>query len=229
MGRGNEAVFKNYIIETIKLNNFYSFVETGTWKGETSVWASTIFKNVYTIEAYKPIYDKTISKHGKISNIAFYYGNSKTILTEIIAKLTEPSIFWLDAHFSGEDTFGNNEKCPLMTEIAIINSSKYENIILIDDFRMFQSPQTINDGIEEWPNIIDLFNELNKIPNRYIIILEDIIFCVPAQLKSITAKYAQISNTNNYKKQYNSFNQVIRRVVKKIIRRFFTLFDKKVF
>ena len=127
--------------------------------------------------------------------------------------LDEPAIFWLDAHYSGDGTFGSENKCPLLDEIIAVNKSKFSNVLLIDDARAFLSPQTISHNPEEWPNIVEIFNLLSQVSNRYIIILEDVIFVVPEDMKNITARYAQSVNSIN-----TLTNSGSREFIKKILR-----------
>src|SRR5438445_318595 len=68
------------------------FVECGTYRGDTAVWAASHFERVITIEASKEIYETTSAKHGKIGNIKFLYGDSRTVLPTILPSLVEPTI-----------------------------------------------------------------------------------------------------------------------------------------
>ena len=52
------------------------FVETGTFKGGTCIWASNYFHKVETIEFSKEIYLETKNKYKHIENINFIFGDS---------------------------------------------------------------------------------------------------------------------------------------------------------
>jgi hypothetical protein len=108
-------------------------------------------------------------------------------------------MFWLDAHWSGGETYGENDECPLLEELAIINVSPYEHIILIDDARLFLSPPPAPHRIEQWPDITTVINCLNCVSNRYIIIIEDVIVAAPSKFKVILAQYGQDLNTKAWK------------------------------
>jgi len=173
------------------------FIETGTYRATTAVWASTLFKKVYTIEAFKPLYDEMCLMHKDYDNVSFVYGKSNEKLKDILDDANQPAIFWLDAHYSGDGTFGEKEKCPLINELKIINNFRHDSIILIDDARIFLSPYSMQFKVVDYPDISKIINILNEVPHRYIIILEDVIFCIPEKMKELTSKYSQELNSMN--------------------------------
>ncbi|MDJ0745519.1 MAG: class I SAM-dependent methyltransferase [Xenococcaceae cyanobacterium MO_167.B27] len=177
-----------------------NFIETGTYYGNTAYWASQIFERVVTIE-YSPImYQEATQKYGHLKNIEFLCGDSREMLKEVVSKLSQPSIFWLDAHWSGGNTYGENDECPIIYEIEIINSSPYDHYILIDDARLFLSPPPSPHLVEQWPDITTVINTLNLVPNRYTVIFEDVIICVPSNVKPMLSQVCQNLSTTNLKK-----------------------------
>src|SRR5205814_6505077 len=106
------------------LSNFKPefFVETGTYKGDTAVWASERFKKVFTVEASEPIFQQTRTRLERISNVECFLGSSVDVLPQILPRLTGPTVFWLDSHYMGEQTYGQVDQCPLLEEIKILNS-----------------------------------------------------------------------------------------------------------
>src|SRR4051794_14695664 len=76
------------------------FVETGTFRGKTAVWASAHFQHVFTIEASKEIFDTMHARAAGHANIEFLFGNSRDVLGQIIPRLSGPAVFWLDGHWS---------------------------------------------------------------------------------------------------------------------------------
>jgi protein-L-isoaspartate O-methyltransferase len=65
--------------------NIKTFIETGTYLGETTLKASEIFDEVHSIELSKSLYDKAKTLFKNKINIKLYYGDSKNILP-IISK-----------------------------------------------------------------------------------------------------------------------------------------------
>ena len=53
------------------------------------------------------------------NNITLLKGDTREHLDSIIAN-NENILFWLDAHWSGGDTYGEEDECPLIDELRII-------------------------------------------------------------------------------------------------------------
>ena len=190
------------IVQLKEYAKIANFIETGTYLGNTALWASKIFDRVVTIEYSAEMHQKATQKYGHLKNIEFLYGDSRKKLKEVVSQLTEPSIFWLDAHWSGGETYGKGDECPIIDEIKIINSSPYEHFILIDDARLFLSPPPLPHLIEQWPDITTVINTLNSIDNTYMVILDDVIICVPHNFKSMLSQVCQnLITTNTTKSQ----------------------------
>lgn len=182
-----------------KINNF---VETGTYYGNTARWASNFFKVVDTIEFSESIYKQAVEKYGHIENINFIYGNSIEKLNEIIRK-DVACIFWLDAHWCDGETFGIKDQCPLVKEIEIINESKTDNFIFIDDARFFLSPYMSGN----WPNISTLLNNLHVVKNRCVVIIEDVIIAVPKYAEPIVTQYCLEVNSRSWEEHVRNIKR----------------------
>lgn len=194
MGLYTMGVPENLVRILQKQYNVNTFVETGTFMGATSLWASTLFKKVITIENARPIYEKTSSKYKDVKNIEFLSGNSKDHLKNIVQNLDHVAIFWLDAHWSGGETYGVNDECPLIEEIRIINDSKLNHIILIDDARLFVKPPPPPHKAEQWANISQIMAEVDQVKDRYTFIADDVIGVVPnSALPNLSPYFAEVA------------------------------------
>lgn len=202
-----------------------NFVETGTYKADTALWASTIFKKVITIEFSEELYSEAIKKHNTIDNIEFKFGNSKEELEKIIPHLSGICLFWLDAHWSGGLTFGENDECPLVDEINIINLYCPDSIILIDDARLFTSPPPSPHNADQWPDISTVIGRLQSLSSqRYIVILEDVIIAVPEYARNLIRNYCCQVNTRQWE-EYRT--QLITSDTKKGLKLLYSGFKKK--
>jgi hypothetical protein len=185
----------------IECHNVKAFVETGTFKGNTTKWASNYFEKVYTIEKSEVIFN-LYSNELKTYNIHTYFGDSRDILPLILPKIeNETTLFWLDGHFMGGNTAGADDPCPLMGELAIILSRKNEDIILIDDARLFSTLKRV----PKYPTIIDIM-DLTTSPytdncrqpviqpetkKLMLYVCEDVIFIIPDKqnIRNILTEY----------------------------------------
>jgi len=133
--------------------NFKVFVETGTYKGVTTALMSKFFDRVYTTEIDPMLFEEssTMFSEKGISNIRSYLNDASNTLPEIIGfEKNENIFFFLDAHYSNQDTSWNHkELVPLLTELRVINenlSPTQRCIVCIDDYRFFD--QKIKDAYD---------------------------------------------------------------------------------
>ena len=119
--------------------DFPVFVESGTFMGETTLLASTIFTNVYSIELDLTLYNNAISLFVDKNNVSILFGDTIKVLPNILSKEFKNSIFWLDGHNSGPGTAVGEIDFPALQECEIIDQyfKGEEGLILIDDVRLF--------------------------------------------------------------------------------------------
>ena len=140
--------------------NYSCFIETGTYKGYTIYRVEPYFKKLYTIEFSENYYNDVKKKYTG-NKINFILGDSSIVFKTLLPTITDKCIFFLDGHWSGEDTGHAEKDCPLEEEITHINDLfKNKAIIIIDDFRLFG--RKIN---EDWSQI-NKENLLNSLKSR---------------------------------------------------------------
>ncbi|MCB1531262.1 MAG: hypothetical protein KDJ35_00175 [Alphaproteobacteria bacterium] len=149
------------------------FVEGGTFRGETAKRMSGLFSHVYTIEKSDHMYAEAQKGLQNYSNITQLKGDTREHLNEILEK-HDNILFWLDAHWSGGNTYGEGDECPLLEELAIIFEHKKNYVILIDDARLFMAPPPLPHQAKDWPSVAQI---TRSIPDDWdVIIYEDVIY-----------------------------------------------------
>ena len=109
--------------ERYKIN---TVIETGTFEGDTTLWLSENFFQVFTIENNRMYYDNAVQRFNG-SNIQQLFGDSAQQLIPILAMLQEQFILFLDAHWG---------KNPLLGELKAVKHSGKKPIIIIHDFKV---------------------------------------------------------------------------------------------
>jgi len=173
------------------------FVETGTYKGDTAVWAGERFRQVFTVENFRETYDQVLARYGHLKNVRFLYGHSLSLLPELLRQIEGDAIFWLDAHWMGEGSYGKMDECPLIDEIRLLNQSRETHFIFIDDARLFLSPPPLPHLLERWPSVGEVIAELDK-KDRYTIVDEDVIISVPTAARKLVGSLVQEKTTANW-------------------------------
>lgn len=161
-----------------------TFVETGTFRADTAVWASGLFAHVYTIERSPRLHADAEERFASHRNISFLLGDAREHLPTIRTIAERPALFWLDAHWSGGETAGECDECPLMEEIACINASGQEHFVFIDDARLFTAPPPKPHRVDQWPSLQAIVAALTSAPaSRYLLIRKDVIVAVPMKAR----------------------------------------------
>ena len=128
-------------ISYIKTNNIQNFVETGTYKAQTTKMAATLFETVYSTEIDNRLYKDALTTCKDLKNVNLLYGDSLDLLQIITPNVVDGSVFFLDAHVSGADSSWNGtDRVPLMEEINIILSHKLgPSVFILDDVRFWKN------------------------------------------------------------------------------------------
>ncbi len=139
---------KQMIIKEYQSKYSYKvLVETGTFMGDMVEAQKKNFKKIYSIELGINLFKKAKRRFKKDKNITIVQGDSGKVLSDILLKINEPAIFWLDGHYSGGKTAKGNKDCPIFEELdAIFNKNNFQHVLLIDDASCF-----IGDG--DYPTI----------------------------------------------------------------------------
>jgi hypothetical protein len=116
-----------------------TLVETGSWHGDgISAALDAGFGRVLSVELSADLYGGLARKYKGDARVQLWHGASEFLLGEMIASLTEPATFWLDAHYSSGDTARGSSITPILFELASIAAHPIKNhTLLIDDVRLF--------------------------------------------------------------------------------------------
>lgn len=182
-----------------------NFVETGTFHGGTTKWAAGHFAKVFTVEASNERYRSTREMLAALPNVEALFGDSRLLLPPLGPRLQGSSLFWLDAHWCGSDTFGSEEECPLLEEIAAVeslaNGRPDDLFVLIDDARLFLSPPPQPHKAEQWPDLKTVLDACARLPGSpYIVVIDDVIVCVPERARGYLQRYCQRVNTEAWQR-----------------------------
>lgn len=156
----------SFILENYpRLKTLSSFIETGTYMGDTTRLMSKYFLDVYTFEINSKLFIESQNKSldCMIKNTHHYLGNSYDLLNKILKIDTRGSMFFLDAHQSGRDTSNNGvELVPLYKELDTINRlyPKQFGVVCIDDYRLWNC----DDVPHDWKHITNdkIFKSLSN-------------------------------------------------------------------
>jgi len=148
-------------------------IETGTYEGEMIDALKNKFKYIFSIELNPFLARKAKEKFSRFKKIKIIQGDSGKELPKILKKISVPSLFWLDAHYSGGKTSKGKKDTPILKELEEIIKHPNKNIILIDDadefgkgdypsFKKLYGLVKDNFNMEIKNNIIQIFPKKQK-------------------------------------------------------------------
>jgi hypothetical protein len=115
-----------------------TLVETGTFRGEM-VWACRKqFTAIYSIELDRALCAAARAKFARFPHIHILEGDSEKVLPELLARLNERCLFWLDAHYCSPAAGRAARETPILKELEVIFAHAVpDHVILVDDARCF--------------------------------------------------------------------------------------------
>jgi hypothetical protein len=125
-------------------------VETGTYEGEMVEAMRPRFDRVFSIELSPEHFKRAAEHFMKYENVQIVFGDSALVLPDVLADIAEPTLFWLDGHFSQGNTAKGAKETPILSEIdAICRHSVNGHVVLVDDARCFN-------GTSDYPTLAEL-------------------------------------------------------------------------
>lgn len=169
-----------------------TFVETGTYLGQMVASVKDEFATIASIELSRELTAYNRQQFKGYNHISILEGDSSSALPTLLAALTEPCLFWLDAHYSAGITAMGDSSTPVMEELrAILSNSVREHIVLIDDARCFT-------GENGYPVLDEIRLEVETSrPDLSLSVSDDIVRIVPRQ-QSIQAKHQSVGRESSY-------------------------------
>lgn len=128
------AVVRHYVVSS----GAKHFVETGTFLGSMVEHIAETGVQCHTIEIDDKIYTRAIRILARHKNIDCLKGDSAVVLPQLLAMIDQPTVFWLDGHYSGSFTGKAEIDTPVSKELEMIMAHPVKgHIVLIDDARDF--------------------------------------------------------------------------------------------
>ena len=153
-----------------------NLVETGTLYGDMVEAMKNDFDRIYSIELSTELYEEARERFREEDHIEMIHGDSGIELKNVIKRINQPTLFWLDGHYSGGITARGNKDTPIYEELDhILNAEDRDHVIIIDDARLFGSDPAYP-SIEELNEFIE-----SKRSDVKIIVQEDSIRITPPE------------------------------------------------
>lgn len=114
------------------------FIETGTFKGDTTAAMAALGLTCQTIELQPEFCARARARFAGQPGITVFEGDSGAVLPDLISKLNVPALFWLDGHYSAGETAHGDLASPINAEVqAVLDHPVKGHVMLIDDAHEF--------------------------------------------------------------------------------------------
>ena len=172
-----------------------SFVETGTFNGDSIANARPLFEKLYSVEIAEAYFQRACERFKGDAAIELFHGASPDVLRSLRPQLAQKSVlYWLDAHWcvAEEETGGQKSQCPLIQELEAIEKLNDQSVIIIDDARLFLTTPPAPHEANDWPNFDDILGKLRTLsPTHRVSVLNDTILFLPPVATEVILDYAR--------------------------------------
>jgi hypothetical protein len=126
------------LIEHAERYGLRVLVETGTHRGDMVEGMKGRFDQIFTIELSDRLYRLCKERFQRAKHIHVIHGDSGEMLEELVPRLHQPTLFWLDGHYSGSKTAKGSKETPIAEELRhIMLGMKPSFVVIVDDARCF--------------------------------------------------------------------------------------------
>ncbi len=160
-----EAPSPEFIKRSVLLRNGLrdsTWVETGTYLGETTRHLAKWSPLVYSLEPEPSLFAHAVQRFEKTHNVRILKGTSEAVLPALLPTLSGSINFWLDGHYSAGVTFKGPQDTPVADELNCIakNLAHFDRVcVLIDDVRLFAGAAREDTGYPPLDYLVTWANE----------------------------------------------------------------------
>lgn len=124
--------------EALEASGIRTVVETGTFLGDTTHALAVQGYNVISIEVEPRLAALARRRFASSERVQIFEGDSAVVLKDLVPTLTEPTLFWLDGHFSGGPTGMGELETPVVAEVeCVLAKAPKGSVVYVDDARCF--------------------------------------------------------------------------------------------
>jgi hypothetical protein len=161
------------VLEYAQAFGLSTLVETGTYYGEMIAAVVDRFRKIYSVELDQELARRARQRFRRYSHVEIIEGDSQMVVPDLLRRLHERCLFWLDAGYCGwVGEVGNRNR--LGAEFAaILNNRITDHVILMDDADGIRDEQ----GLPTLPQVIAAIE--SDYPKRRVEVARNIIRITP--------------------------------------------------
>lgn len=166
-------------------------VETGTYRGDGTALLASVFERVATIELAPALATAARKRFDGDGAIEVHEGHSAQLLGRLADPQT-PTYFFLDGHWSGGVTAGQEDECPVLEELQAIAGGHPDDCFVIDDARCFLAAPAPPHDPSQWPTLVELIDQIRAIrPEHHVTVLSDQVIAAPQKARDFLDRHGR--------------------------------------
>ena len=168
------ALFKQKLVQQYgRKYSIQTLIETGTAKGKMIRACREQFQQIISIELDPQLHQQAKTQFAAHPHIRLLQGDSGQVIIDVLADLSEPALFWLDAH-AMVGGIRPSQVTPIIQELNhILAHPIISHVILIDDARLF-TEKSHYPTIEEVQSLLKASH-----PTHAFVVKDDVIRICP--------------------------------------------------
>jgi hypothetical protein len=152
----SEHAKRRHLLELFRERGHRTFVESGTYRGDTTAFFVPHADRLITVEVDRRLYQQARDRFGREPKVEVVEGDALVEVPRIVAELDVPALVWLDGHYSGGDTGRGVEVEPALAILDRIgDAAPAGSTIVVDDLRLFGR-------LPDFPRLEDLIGTAHK-------------------------------------------------------------------
>jgi hypothetical protein len=171
-------------------------VETGTFRGDSAAWLASLFPEVVTIELSPELAAAATERFASAPHVRVVQGESGRELG-VFADPLVPTLYFLDAHWSGGPTAGREIDCPIRDELAALEAGvNARDCVIVDDAHLFERPPPEGRDPSKWPRLPELEESLEALyPVHDVAVIDDQVIATPPEARPVVDAWATTVRT----------------------------------
>ena len=134
----SEHAKRRHLLELFRERGHRTFVESGTYRGDTTAFFVPHADRLITVEVDPRLYEQARARFVREPKVDVVEGDALVEIPRIVAQLNGPALIWLDGHYSGGETGRGLEVEPALAILERIGDvAPVGTTIVVDDLRLF--------------------------------------------------------------------------------------------
>ena len=165
-GGGGSVEKQEIVLNYITSHDISCLIETGTYVGDMVSAVRRCVTQVYSVELDPYLFKVCRLRFLFCRNVTVLHGDSGFVLEQLLPRIRQRALFWLDGHFSGDITAKGTVDSPIIRELECIRRHHIKNhVILVDDVNYF--------GTGNWPSLEEVIALIKSINPKYDVEIEN--------------------------------------------------------